>query len=152
MCKQLTEQDARQTLHAHAECKGAEIYEKFGQEITWHQLKEILNDRASTRYPCEITFDSSQLFSGELAHASPRGKHPEEGFLIHVHPVLMTRLDLVPYVVLYQLVVVNYGEFASSEDAEIFAARALGMGKQEYYEALCSIVDEFAQCSSERAK
>ena len=34
-----------------------------------------------------------------------------------VHPLFMTQLERVPHLVLYQLVLVNYGEFASGEDA-----------------------------------
>jgi len=58
-----------------------------------------------------------------------------------VHPFYMTQLDRVAYLVLYQLVIVNYGEFASPEDAETFGAAALGLAKDEYYAALCQLSD-----------
>jgi hypothetical protein len=54
----------------------------------------------------------------------------------------MTQLAMVPYLVLYQLVAVNYGEFASADDAETFAAAALGLPREEYYQVLCSLADE----------
>jgi hypothetical protein len=44
--------------------------------------------------------------------------------------------------VLYQLVLVNYGPFASSDDAESFGAGVLGLSKDEYYDALCEMADE----------
>ena len=53
----------------------------------------------------------------------------------------MTQLDSVPYLVLYQLVLVNYGEFSSADDAETFGAAALGMSKDAYYHRLCELVD-----------
>jgi hypothetical protein len=54
----------------------------------------------------------------------------------------MTQLERVPWLVLYQLVVVNYGEFASAEDAETFGAAALGLSKDDYYGQLCEWADE----------
>lgn len=54
----------------------------------------------------------------------------------------MTQLDRVPLLVLYQLVLVNYGEFASAEDAECFGAAALGMAREEYYQGLCELADQ----------
>jgi hypothetical protein len=38
----------------------------------------------------------------------------------------LTQLPQVPALVLYQLVLVNYGEFVSADDAETFGASALG--------------------------
>jgi hypothetical protein len=52
----------------------------------------------------------------------------------------------VPYLVLYQLVLVNYGEFASPDDAETFGASALGLEREEYYAALCRMADEVGGC------
>ena len=54
----------------------------------------------------------------------------------------MTQLENVPQLVLYQLVLVNYGEFASPEDAETFGAAALGLDREEYYERLCELADQ----------
>jgi hypothetical protein len=44
--------------------------------------------------------------------------------------------------VLYQLVAVNYGEFASADEAETFGAAALGLTRDEYYAVLCAMADE----------
>ena len=48
----------------------------------------------------------------------------------------------MPLLVLYQLVLVNYGAFAAPDDAETFGAAALGLGRDEYYHALCRLADE----------
>jgi hypothetical protein len=61
---------------------------------------------------------------------------------MYVPPFFMTQLDQVPLLVLYQLVLVNYGAFASSDDAETFAAAALGLPKDQYYAALCDLADQ----------
>jgi len=43
---------------------------------------------------------------------------------------------------LYQLVAVNYGVFASADDAETYAAAALGLPREDYYQTLCGLADQ----------
>jgi len=148
MATQLTADDARLSLSAHLAGKGAEIFAKYGPQIGWKQLQLILQDRSCVRYPCEIAFESAVLQTGEFAYPVPRSERPEDGFVIHVHPFFMTQLDRVPWLVLYQLVVVNYGDFASSDDAETFGAAALGLSKDEYYETICELFDQIGGCAS----
>src|SRR5512141_792701 len=118
MSRQLTADDFKQSLNGHVASKGEEIREKYGPEIGWRELLQILNDRSVVRYPCEIIFDSADLLEGEFAHAQPNSEDPHDGFKIFVHPFYSLQLDRVPEMVLYQLVRVNYGEFAAPEDAE----------------------------------
>jgi len=143
MDRKLTIEDARQSLASHAAEKGCQLREKYGPSIGWTQLKQILEDRSLVRYPCEILFDAAGLLQDELAHPVPNSDLPEDGFKIHVHPLFMTRLEQVPLIVLYQLVLVNYGEFASADDAESFGAAALGLDKEVYYQSLCELADQF---------
>ena len=142
MAKQLTADDARQSLAAHVEAKGVEIFCKYGPQIGWSQLPLLLADRAYVRYPCEIVFDAAPLQSGELAVPLQKGGRPEEGFTMCVHPVFMTQLAVVPALVLYQLVALNYGVFASAHEAETFGAAALGITRDEYYDRLCELSDQ----------
>ena len=37
---------------------------------------------------------------------------------------------------------VNYGEFASADDAETFGGAVLGLEKDQYYAAVCELVDQ----------
>ena len=145
MPTKLTVDDARQSLNAHAAEKGAEIRQKYGPMIGWTELKRLVADRACVRYPCEIAFDSSPLEPGECAFPVPKGARPEDGFRLCVHPFFSTRLEQVPGLVLYQIVRVNYGEFASPDDAETFGAGALGLAKDDYYRTLCQRADELAE-------
>ena len=142
MATQLTATDAKLSLNAHVAAQGAAIFEKYGPTIGWTELQAILKDRACVRYPCELVFDSARLNPGEFAFPEPKGGIPEEGFILFVHPVYMTQLGMVPHLALYQLVTVNYGEFASAEDAETFASHALGLPREEYYQTLCGLADE----------
>jgi hypothetical protein len=146
MSTQLTADDARQSLNAHVAAKGAEIFEKYGPCIGWKELQLVLKDEDCVRYPCDIVFDSAGLQPGELAHPTSKGDQPGDGFTIFVHPLFLTQLTQVPALVLYQLVLVNYGEFASSDDAETFGAMALGISKDDYYAMLCAVADQHASC------
>src|SRR5262245_2091628 len=142
MSTKLTIDDARQSLNAHVANKGAELREKYGPNIGWNELLQILEDRTFVRYPCEIAFDAGPLQAGEFAHPVAKSEHPDDGFRLCVHPYFMTDLQRVPYLVLYQLVLVNYGEFASPDDAETFGAAALGLDKEGYYQVLCEMADD----------
>ena len=142
MATQLTANDAKQSLNAHVAAKGAAVFEQYGPTIGWTQLQAILRDHACVRYPCDLVFDSSRLNPGEFAFPEPKGETPEEGFTLFVHPIYMTQLAMVPFLALYQLVTVNYGEFASADDAETFASSALGLPREEYYRILCDLADE----------
>ncbi|MBI2813997.1 MAG: hypothetical protein HYX71_06915 [Opitutae bacterium] len=142
MAQQLTADDARQSLAAHVEAKGVEIFYKYGPVIGWTGLQQLLADRVYVRYPCEVVFDAGPLEPGEFAVPVQKGGRPEEGFTMFVHPIFMPQLDLVPALVLYQLVALNYGVFASAHDAETFGAAALGLTRDEYYDQLCEVSDQ----------
>jgi len=144
MGKQLTAEDFKESLNAHVAAKGGEIREKYGTDIGWKELLQILEDRSVVRYPCEIVFDAAPLLEDEFAHALPNSENPHDGFKIYIHPFFSLQLTRVPHMVFYQLVRVNYGEFASPEDAEVFGASALGLSKDAYYETLCEIADEIS--------
>ena len=143
---QPTAEDARESLNTHVADKGAAIRSKYGPRIGWEELLHILEDRAFCRYPCEIVFDAGPLDHGQFAHPVAKGRRTEDGFTMHVHPFFMTQLESVPGLVLYQLVLVNYGEFAAPEDAEAFGAAALGLSKDDYYQALCEMTDQVGGC------
>ena len=141
MALTLTAADAKQSLTAHVEAKGVEVFLKYGPQIGWGELQRLLADRAFVRYPCTVAFDAAGLLPGECAHPEPLGERPEDGFTMAVHPVFMLQLERVAHLVLYQLVAVNYGEFASADEAEAFGAAAQGLTRDEYYAVLCELAD-----------
>jgi hypothetical protein len=148
MPTQLTADDARQSLNAHVAVKGAEIFEKYGPQIGWKELQRILEDRACLRYPCKVVFDAAELQPGECAHPVAVGGRPEDGFTLYVHPLFMTDLARVPLLALYQMVLINYGEFASPDDAEVFGAGAAGLSRDDYYAELCAMADRLSGCAA----
>ena len=144
MPQKLTLDDARESLTEHVAAKGAEIRAKFGPVIGWSQLQRILADTGCVRYPCELVFDASPLQPDECAFPVPKGERPEDGFRLCVHPYFSVDPARVPLLALYQLVSINYGAFASPDDAEIFGAAAMGIPKEEYYATLCAMADEIS--------
>ena len=141
MATRLTADDARQSLNAHVAAKGAEIRAKYGPDIGWDKLLLILGDRSCVRYPCEIVFSADQLEPEEFAHPVPKGAHPEDGFTLFVHPRFESGREQLAVLVFYQLVAVNYGEFASPDDAVTFGASALGLAEDDYYRIVCEQAD-----------
>lgn len=152
MATQLTDDDARQSLTAHVESKGVDVLTRYGLISGPEGLEPLLADRTQVRYPCRVVFDHTPLQAGEFAHAEPQGPLPEDGFTIYVHPAFLTDPARVPALVLYQLVAVNYGEFASAHDAETFGAAALGLTRDEYYALLCESADRVSPPGFEPAE
>jgi hypothetical protein len=142
--RQPTPEDARESLSDHVAARGAQIRAKYGPDIGWAKLQAILADRDFVRYPCELAFDVGPLLAGECAFPAPLGDRPEDGFRLCVHPYFSVDPGRVPLLALYQLVAVNYGAFASPQDAEIFGSAALGMPREEYYATLCAMTDEIS--------
>lgn len=152
MSKQLTAEDARQSLRDHVATKGQEVRAKFGPHLGWAELNRLLEDRKFVRYPCTIAFDAAPLQPDEFAYPVQLGERPDAGFRICVHPRFESDLDAVPVLVLYQLVAVNYGDFATADDAETFGSAALGLSQEDYYQRLCQLADQGGNATGGRER
>lgn len=141
MARRLTEEDARHSLAEHARGKGHALHRRYDPVTGRDALQAVLDDREFTRYPCTLAFDAGPLEPGECAYPVPRSENPEDGFVMAVHPALAEHPAWVAHVVLYQMVAVNYGDFASAADAEAFGAAALGLTEDAYYARLCTLAD-----------
>ena len=141
MARQLTEADARNSLEDHARTKGHALREKYGILKSVADVKVVLEDREFVRYPCTIAFDADPLDSVEFAFPVPISENPNDGFVMSLHPVLADHPEWTVQAVLYQLVAVNYGDFAAAADAEAFGAAALGLTEDRYYSHLCELSD-----------
>jgi len=149
MATSLTSDDFRLSLTDYVAAKAADAREKYGPVIDRRTLQLILEDRSLVRYPCQLVFSEDGLQPGETAFPFPLGDQPEVGFHMLVHPYFQFRSDAVAALVLYQLVQVNYGEFASPIDAETFGAGVLGMDREAYYQFMCDLADELVSPSED---
>ena len=140
-----TEQEGRESLVAHAVEKALEARAAYGGEgpgLSMQSLEVLLNDRKFVRHPVRLNFDAAALEAGEFAYPQPvSADDPSEGFVMHVHPAFEGRADVIPLLVSYQLVCVNYGEIAGNEAAEAFGAALCGMEIEDYYQTLCRLAD-----------
>jgi len=141
MSLQLSGENTRQSLAEHVAAKGEEVHLRYPR-LGWSELLHLLDNRNFVRYPCDLIFEAGGLQPGEFAHAEPKGDRPEDGFRMLVHPRFENDLEQVPLLVLYHLVTVNYGDFASGDDAEAYGAAALGMNREDYYAAVCVLADK----------
>ena len=136
----LTAEDARTALRDHVVTKALEARGRYG-EIDWDAMQRILADPAVVRFPTEVRFDAGPLAEGEFGWPQPVGDQPAAGFVLCIHPCFAERYDVLPLLVAYQLVRVNYGEIATHEEAELFGAALLGLDAEEYYQRLCELAD-----------
>ncbi|RMF75546.1 MAG: hypothetical protein D6744_13335 [Planctomycetota bacterium] len=144
MAHKLTADDAREALSGHVRERAELARRRYGPRIDMAALERILDDREIVRYPVALRFDAEPLEPGEFAFAAQRGTHPSEGFDLFVHPHFRERVDVLPLLVAYHLVCVNYGDIVTHEQAECFGATLLGIDVDEYYERLCALADEIA--------
>jgi len=144
MARELKTKQVTPGLRDQVSAQGAEIHLKYGPQIGWNELGQLLDDRTLIRYPCEIRFDAQPLLPGEFAHPLPRGPAPEDGYIIYIHPYFSNQLTSVPLLVLHQLALINYGDSATWDDAETFGSLALGLSKEEYYQALCNLSSQIS--------
>ena len=142
MATKLTLKDGQEAMIAHAMAKGEEIRRRYGPEITSEVLPKILRDETCTRYSTCLVFDAAGIPEGTFGAARPVKNNPGEGYQLFIHPCFQDRPEVLPALTLYHLVTVNYGDFATAETAEAFAAAALGMEREEYYTFVCRLADE----------
>lgn len=137
----LTEEDGRKALREHLIEKATAARLHYGFYIDTEAILKMLDDRRIVRFPTGIRFDAEPLQPGEFAIAQPLGNKPADGYCIFIHPFFEDQKEIWPLLIAYHLVVINYGEMATSDDAEIFGATLLGLDVEAYYQALCELAD-----------
>lgn len=137
----LTLEDGRKALGVHALEKGHQLYKKYGKISDYSMLLIVLKDEEFVRHPTRIEFSSSNIEAGSFGFAERISKDSSDGYVIYIHEYFKNQGEDLPALVLYQLMAVNYGEFATYNEAEEFASAALGMDKEKYYQYICRLTD-----------
>ncbi len=127
------------TLHAVEKAK--EIRARYGSPIDYQAVLRMFDDRKATRYPVQLQFVDQGIEPGLFARTAPISEDPDAGYLISMHAKLAGREDILPGLILYQLVLVNYGDLATANDAELFGATLLDMERDDYYAQIVEITD-----------
>lgn len=136
----VTLEEGLRALAAHAREKGDQIQKKYGK-FDNEVLEALLEDEDFVRYPTRIVYDSSRIEKGLFAITERVGEAASDGYVIYIHEFFKQKPEAIPAIVLYHLVTVNYGDFATYNEAEEFAASVLGLEKNVYYEYLCLLMD-----------
>lgn len=100
-------------------------------------------DRASDT-PAKSDLVPRLCARGSSGGRNPSGTIRARVFVLHLHPYFQDRPADAIALALYQLVLVNYGDFASPVEAESFGAAVLGMDRETYYRRVCQLADELA--------
>jgi len=125
----------------HAAEKAKEIRARHGPDIYYSTVLRIIEDRKSTRYPVQIRFVSEGIEPGMFARTEQVSEDLDEGYVISLHSHFQDRADVLPALILYQLVLVNYGDLATAHDAEVFGSGVLGLAQDTFYEQIVSLTD-----------
>ena len=121
--------------------KAKEIRTRYGPAIDYPVVLQILEDRRCIRYPVEIQFVSDGIEPGLFARAEPVSDNPDDGYVISLHRQFEDRPDVLPALILYQSVLVNYGDLATAADAELFGSGILGLDRDTYYTQIVDLTD-----------
>ena len=132
--------DGARALGDHAAEVGRGIHARYGPCIDIETLGHLLEDRQSVRFPVTLEF-SEAIEANLFAVTEPLGETPADGYTITLHAHFAGRDEEIVPLVLYHLVAVNYGDFATSRDAESFGAACLGLDPEDYYQLICRLAD-----------
>jgi len=139
MARHFRTESAHRRFRAELARKADQLRQQYGPAIDWEKLQQLLKDPQFAPCPCEVRFDASQLLPGEFGHTVTPALKGDRDCIIYLHPKYSTQLARVPYLVLYQLALINYGALATADDAETFGALALGISRAAYFQALCEL-------------
>jgi len=126
----------------HAIEKATEIRSRYGPDIDYSTVLRILEDRRCTRYPVEIKFVADGIDPGLFAKTELVSEAADTGYVISMHSYFKDRPDALPALILYQTVLVNYGDLATAIDAELFGSGILGVDRDAYYAQIVALTDE----------
>ena len=126
----------------HAIEKADDIRERYGPVIDYPVVLQILEDRKCVRYPVELRFVSDGIEPGLFAKTEPVSENLDDGYIMSLHQDFQDRPDILPPLIFYQLVLVNYDDLATADDAELFGSGVLGMDRDDYYKQIVNLTDE----------
>ena len=138
---QPTVDEGMQSLRAHVVQTALAARAAHGPDIDLEATLRLLKDGRFVRYPVRVTYDADALGDDEFAWMRQDDEHPRDGFTLIIHPRFAERRRILPLLIAYHLVVVNYGEIVTHEEAELFGATLLGLDQEDYYQTLCLAAD-----------
>lgn len=124
-------------LFEHARYAAARARARLGSPLNEATLPLFLSDPQCLRYATRLAFDRSGLDAHQFAQPELLGKE----CCLHVDPHLKDRPDLLYLAVAYMAAVINYGDAATPELAELHGSLLTGLPQEEFYLKISAIAD-----------
>jgi len=131
-------------LFEHARFAAARARARLAAPLSAHNLQRFLSDGECLRYPTRLVFDRDHLEPCQFAQRVFSSS--KEGLLceLHIDPQLQNRPDALYLAVAYMAAVINYGDAATPELAEMLGALLTGLDHEAFYDKICAIADSIA--------
>jgi len=144
MSDKTTEQPFNIVLCEHARFAAQRALARLGAPLSPSNLNLFLADDRCLRYPTRIIYDRTGLEPQQVAQ--PFYRQSRDGLFcdLHVDPALQRTPGVIYLVVAYMAAVINYGDAATPELAEMLGAKLTGIEQEEFYEKMCAIADSIS--------
>ena len=128
-------------LFEHARFAAQRAQARLGGPLNSASLDQFLTDSLCLRYPTRIIYDRTGLEPHQVAQ--PFYRQSRDGIFcdLHVDPDLQKTPETNYLVVAYMAAVINYGDAATPELAELLGALLTGMDQETFYEKMCAVAD-----------
>jgi len=117
------------------------VNDTYGEQRGYPEIQAIMKDPACVFHKTKMVFDDYPLQENEFAYMHQVDQNPSKGFVLYMHPFFTDNEIILPLLMAYHFVVVNFGESAKASHAEQLGAGLNEMAVDEYYEKLCSFSD-----------
>jgi hypothetical protein len=131
-------------LFEHARFAAARARARLGSPLSAANLPAFLTDLQCLRYRTRLAFDRTGLEPHQFAQPELQGNE----CCLHVDPHLKDKPDLLYLAVAYMAVVINYGDAATPELAELHGSLLTGLSQEDFYLKVSAIAD-LIQCPND---
>ncbi len=138
------EQNYKNALGEHARFAASRAKARLGGALSTDNLNIFLSDSQCLRFPTEIVYSREGLEAHQFAQ--PFIVHGDNGqkCRLHVDPLLQEHPEEIYLIVAYMAAIINYGEAATTDIAELQGSLLTEMPKQEFYNEICRVADSIA--------
>jgi hypothetical protein len=131
-------------LFEHARFAAERARARLGSPLNPANLQAFLTDPQCLRYHTRLAFDRTGLEPHQFAQPELQGNE----CCLHVDPHLKDKPDMLYLAVAYMAAVINYGDAATPELAELHGSLLTGLSPEEFYLKISAIADVI-QCHND---
>jgi len=126
-----------QALFEHARFAAERARARLGSPLNQANLQAFLIDPQCLRYATRLAFDRTGLEPHQFAQPELQGNE----CCLHVDPLLKDKPDMLYLAVAYMAAVINYGDAATPDLAELHGSLLTGLSQEEFYLKVSAIAD-----------